>query len=194
MQKTRGKPDLFVFCLILLLGFGVYADTLRSGFHFDDQVVIEENVAIRDLSRPGLLWQAFNTRFFLGLTFAFNYAVGKLDPFGYHLFNILIHLFSSFLVYRLVVLTFQTPQMKTHPLADRCLPLAGAAALFFLVHPIQTMAVSYIWQRGASLAAFFYLSAVVLYVQWRLTSRQLYFGGSLLATVLGMFTKEITFT
>jgi tetratricopeptide (TPR) repeat protein len=41
-------------------------------------------------------------------------------------------------------------------------------ALIFVSHPVQTEAVTYIFQRLASLAAFFYLLSLVLYIKWRL--------------------------
>ena len=77
--------------------------------------------------------------------------------------------------------------------------VALATSLLFVSHPIQTQAVTYIAQRFASLAALFYLLAVVLYLKWRLASsetrsRLLWYAGAWLATVLAMKTKEITFT
>ena len=75
-----------------------------------------------------------------------------------------------------------------------------AAALLFVVHPLQTQAVSYVVQRVASLAALFYLTALALYA-WARTdgpaprrARALAFAGALASALLAMFTKEIAFT
>ena len=49
--------------------------------------------------------------------------------------------------------------------------IAALAALLFTAHPVQTEAVTYISQRFASLATLFYLSAVALYLKWRLSEQ-----------------------
>ncbi len=187
------RKGIFVFLIILLLGFAVYSNTFWASFQFDDEVALVKNRAIWRLNLPAL-WGAFNTRFVTGVTFALNYALGGFNVFGYHLFNITCHILSSFLVYVLVSLVFQAPAMKDHPLESHREGVAFCSGVLFLVHPVQTMAVNYIWQRAASLATLFYLISVTSYLKARLTSRRIYFGASLFSTLLGMFTKEIAFT
>ena len=179
---------------VFLLGLILYAGTLRAGFYFDDQSAIVLNPAIKHLGNLAAVWSGFNTRFIVGFTFALNYAVGGLNPFGYHLVNIIFHIFSSLLVYQLASLTFKTPALKDHPLGQMGGAVSFFASLLFLVHPVQTEAVNFVWQRAASLATFFYLTAVVLYIRARLFSRSYDYVGSLAVTLLGMLTKEITVT
>ncbi|MBI4710220.1 MAG: hypothetical protein HY759_03835 [Nitrospirae bacterium] len=92
--------------------------------------------------------------------------------------------------------------------------IALFSALIFVSHPIQTQAVTYIVQRFTSLATFFYLLSLVMYVKWRiqntgvrsqsktktlnsklltLNSMFLYLA-SLASAILAMKTKEIAFT
>jgi tetratricopeptide (TPR) repeat protein len=71
-------------------------------------------------------------------------------------------------------------------------------ALLFVAHPLQTEAVTYVFQRLASLVTLFYLLSLVLYIKGRLSSRQAgklasYFL-SLVCAVLAMKTKENAFT
>jgi len=61
-----------------------------------------------------------------------------------------------------------------------------------LVHPIQTQAINLITQRAASLATFFYLASMVLYLKARLIPSPLIYLGALMSALLGAFTKEIT--
>ncbi|MBI4689558.1 MAG: hypothetical protein HY754_04755, partial [Nitrospirae bacterium] len=49
---------------------------------------------------------------------------------------------------------------------DTYLPLF--VALIFVCHPIQTQAVTYIYQRFVSLATFFYLLSLVMYIKFRI--------------------------
>ncbi|MBI5741580.1 MAG: tetratricopeptide repeat protein [Nitrospirae bacterium] len=87
--------------------------------------------------------------------------------------------------------------------------LALAVALLFVSHPVQTEAVTYVFQRLTSLVSMFYLLSLVLYIKARLESHRaegivqgakgsrrslLYALCSLLAAVLAMKTKENAFT
>jgi tetratricopeptide (TPR) repeat protein len=74
--------------------------------------------------------------------------------------------------------------------------IAFFTSLIFLAHPLQTQPVNYIIQRAALLAAFFYLSSLVLYMKARSTQRQkrpmwkIYYMVSIFAAVLSMLSKE----
>ena len=61
-----------------------------------------ENKTIRDLSNYNSPGKLLNPRAIVDLTFALNYRAGKLNVFGYHLVNVLIHILNGFLVYFLV--------------------------------------------------------------------------------------------
>jgi protein O-mannosyl-transferase len=185
-----------VLLLLSLLAILIYSDAFSASFHFDDYFFIVDNPLIKNFS--SLLLSG--TRYMGFLSFALNYHFGRLNVFGYHLVNLLIHIGNGFLVYTLIFTLFKTPRMQSSPLdPNRTFGIAIATALLFVVHPIQTEAVTYISQRFASLATLFYLLTVVLYLKWRLTSseskgRHLWYAGAWVSTVLAMKTKEITFT
>jgi tetratricopeptide (TPR) repeat protein len=118
--------------------------------------------------------------------------------------NILIHLVNSVLVYTLVLLTFKTPyfssyhETKTGFKTTNQTFIALFAALLFVSHPIQTQAVTYITQRFASLAALFYLLALVLYIKARLSVSRagmitLYIT-SVTSAICAMLSKENSLT
>ncbi|MBI5892427.1 MAG: tetratricopeptide repeat protein [Deltaproteobacteria bacterium] len=215
-EKTSIRTFIII-AVIFILGFLIYSNTLYNPFIFDDEIYIVDNYQIRDI----LNFTDFSGTRYIGLlSFAINYYFGGLNTFGYHLVNIVIHIINAILVYFLVQITLQRVQgfegsrvqENTRPLdslTPRILPFA--VSLIFLVHPIQTQAVSYITQRFTSLATLFYILAIVLYVK----ARVLGFGGSrvqentrppdplthgtlyvfsILSTILAMKTKEISFT
>ncbi len=190
---TKSTEDFSVFLILSVIGVFIYSNTFHSSFVFDDLAAIVENPAIRNLADLHTLWEAFNTRLIVGLSLALNYGIGKQDVFGYHLFNISIHILNAFLVYCFAILTLKTPAVLQRNFPDPR-TLGFFAGLVFLTHPLQTEAVTYIWQRATSLATFFYLLSLVFYVRSRLQSSAKAYGVSLLAAGLGMFTKEITFT
>jgi len=187
--------------VIIILGTIIYSNTFDASWHFDDHTAILENYSIRNLEETALRIGASR---WIGFTsFALNYHFGKLDVFGYHLVNIVIHLICAILVYSLVLLTLKTPYLKDSSISRYTASLSLASALIFVAHPIQTQAVTYIVQRFTSLATLFYLLSLVLFIKARLQnlrgakfspSHLGFYLGSLLAAFLAMKTKEITIT
>jgi tetratricopeptide (TPR) repeat protein len=201
----------FILLLLFVLAAAAYLNTFSVPFQFDDKDNIIDNPFIKQLDNflnPSTF--LYGSRVVGFLTFGLNYRFGGLSVFGYHLVNLLIHLINGGLVYLLVCLLFQTPRLATGsapaPPTPTTSPTASpisswialTTAALFLVHPVQTEAVTYIIQRLASLAALFYLLTVVCYLHWRISpagkQRYLWYGAALITTVLAMKTKENTFT
>ncbi|MEK6590200.1 MAG: tetratricopeptide repeat protein [Nitrospinota bacterium] len=101
----------------------------------------------------------------------------------------------------LIILTFRIPFMASSEFfIQGHIPwIALTAAILFLSHPVQTEAVTYIFQRLAALATLFYLLTVICYLKWRLApsaarGRLLWYLFAILSAILTMKTKEISFT
>ena len=73
----------------------------------------------------------------VNLTLAINYAWGGLNPVGYHVVNLVIHLLAALTLFGVVRRT-----------ASRSTLFAFAVALLWTVHPLQTESVSYVVQRA----------------------------------------------
>jgi tetratricopeptide (TPR) repeat protein len=156
--------------IISIVGTLIYSNTLTASFQFDDKLNIVDNPFIRDLNN---LWPPSGARWFGLLTFSLNYLAGGLNPVGYHIVNICIHILSALSVYLFVRLTFRTPYFKNFKgsvISDDWLALA--CALLFVAHPIQTQAVSYIVQRFASLATLLFLLSLNSYILARLSVKK----------------------
>ncbi len=185
---------------ILLLGFLIYSSIVQAPFIFDDRHVITENQTMKSL--PLVLRNFSNSRYVGYLSFALNYSYGGLAVQGYHLINIVIHLANAMILFLLIRLFCSTPGVQNRHSSTTF--LIFSTVFIFLVHPIQTQAVSYISQRFASLAALFYLTSLFFYVKARLCQTGAeeksflriigFFSVSLLSAVLAMKTKEIAFT
>ena len=126
------------------------------------------------------------------LTFALNHLAGRLDPFGYHAVNLALHVVNGALLYALLLLL--APAARTGTPGWR--RLAFWAALLWLLHPVQTQAVTFIVQRMTALATLFYLLGLLAFVLHRrgrlgALSATLAVGA---AFVLGMGSKEIVVT
>ncbi|MBI4823436.1 MAG: hypothetical protein HY805_04290 [Nitrospirae bacterium] len=175
MKSISNKPTVHLI-LIALLGILSYSNTFNSPFQWDEDFLIAQNPIVKDLSyflEPSKAkgfeyYGAFKSRYIGYLTFALNYKLHGTDVRGYHIVNLTIHILNALLVYFLVVLTFRTPYLSLRGTESRSNLIALFSALLFVSHPIQTEAVTYIFQRLASLCAFFYLLSIVLYIKWRL--------------------------
>lgn len=109
-----------------------------------------------------------------------EYQLWRLNPFGYHLNNLLIHIANSILVFFLVGHIVR--HKKT----------ALLSALLFSVHPINAEAVCNIG-RADILAGFFSLGSLFCFMKYPQTSgrrRKVVCGTSLVSFFLAVFTKE----
>jgi len=119
------------------------------------------------------------------LSFAADYAVGKLHVEIYHFTNLLIHLMAALLLYAIVrgTLLIQTP-------TGSATWLAATIVVLWVAHPLNTQAVTYVVQRAESLASLFLLAS--LYCVIRSASGGKGWGAAaIIACTMGMATKEI---
>ena len=181
--------------LIVAVVWAVYANSFAIPFIFDDYFEIEANPTVQELQPIGSYLT--RSRGLTALTFALNVRQSGADVWGFHFVNVAIHLANALLVYLLVLRTLRLPFFAGR-YAPRARVLATLVALVFAVHPLQTMAASYIVQRAESLASFFYLVTL-------LCATSALAGGDLarraglvavagLAAVLGVVSKEIVAT
>jgi len=187
--------DKYVFLLLFLVGLIIYSNSLSIPvYHYDDKATIVLNPFIRDLGNIKRILLAFNTRFIVGLSFSINYWLGGLNIFGYRVVNFLIHILTSFCVFRLCSITFQTPSLKDKFNQSQSRLIAFAASLFFISHPLQTESVNLLTQRYTSLASLFYIASILLYALSRLRSSKKYFVFSFVFVICAMLSKEFAFT
>ena len=155
---------------VLLVLFSVfsYLPSFDVPFVFDDLPNIVENPRVQP-DGPAELPRALDARGARDrpvamLSFALNYLADGLDPFGYHLVNLAIHVINGLLLLLLLAsLARSRPPANGVPASS----LAIFAALIWALHPVNTQAVTYIVQRMTSLATLFYLVAMLAFVLWR---------------------------
>ena len=189
-SKTFNAKKVLPYLALLFLGFLIYSNVLNGEFVSDDHTYISINPAVRDAGDIRAIWASFNARFLPGLTFALNYQWGGLDVFGYHFVNILFHVLASFLVFRFILLTFQTPALKDTPLAQDSISVAFLSSLIFLCHPIQTQGVAFVTQRCVSMVTACYLLTIIFYVLARIRFKRRYYIAALGTSLVGLLCKE----
>ena len=193
--------NLFLLFLVLLVGV-MYARTLNSPFIFDDEPNIVSNYHIRmsKLSLKSLADAAFRSpaaqRPLPNISFALNYYLHAYNPIGFRLGNILIHITTGLLLYFFVKTTLSTPVLRFS--ADHRIWIAFFTAAIWMAHPLQTQTVTYIVQRMNSMAAMFYVLAILLYARFRLSTQHGHkwwlLAGCILAALLALASKQIAAT
>ncbi len=178
------KCNIVAICLVFIIGFLLYTSILNSPFQLDDHDLITKNLVLKDIKIVQNIWDYTPRKFITLYTFALNYHFSKNNPFSYHLVNVIIHLINAILVYWLMLLLLRA---NVNPAYKWQIALIGS--LIFLVHPVQTESVTYIWQRATILSATFYLSSIVLYLLGRIKSKRAYFLLSFAVFITGFFAK-----
>jgi tetratricopeptide (TPR) repeat protein len=116
---------------------------------------------------------------------------------GYHVVNLLIHLAAGLILYALIRRTFRLPVLQSRHAEQSADRIAAFAALIWIVHPVQTQAVTYVVQRATSLATLFYLLTLLAYVKGRTVdgrAKRWWFLAALGSAALAFASKEIAFT
>ncbi len=172
----------------------VFAPALRADFvSWDDPINFLENPYYRGLGWRQLRWMV--TTNLMGhwipltwLTLGVDFTLWGMNPFGYHLTNLLLHTASAVLFYFVSrrLLGLATPAASAGVL------ILGAAvsALVFAVHPLRVESVAWITERRDVLSGLFFLAAILTYLRsagtgdrveprWRTWSLLLFAGGLL---------------
>lgn len=170
------SPNHWWIMGVLLLTLLVYLPSLQNDFvNWDDQLYVYENPLIFDLvgnfGRNITEPVAGNYHPITVLTLALDYSIAGLNPFQYHLTNLLWHLLNVVLVFWFV-----------YHLSDRNSLISGISALFFAIHPLHVESVAWISGRKDLLYTAFFLLSLITYFKylskekwgWLLASLALY--------------------
>ncbi|HOW35708.1 MAG TPA: tetratricopeptide repeat protein [Candidatus Omnitrophota bacterium] len=184
---------LGVFLIILSAGIISYASGLLADFQFDDYYTIVNNPLIKHFS-PSVLWDHYKARLVTNFSFTLNYLLFGLNVFWWHIVNLIIHVVAAFFAYLLTLITLQSPVLKDKFKDDDRHLIALFSSLIFLLHPVQTQAVTYIVQRATSLAGLFYLGTMYFYARARLNNHVRSYLWAVIFALLGSMTKPIVIT
>ena len=158
----KGRKSLLIAILLLAAITLVYWPGIRSPFQFDDEGGIVMNPALWRLNglRTVLTYNIVLPRPLFNLSLAVDHALWGLNPVGYHVTNLLIHMVCALLVWQL--------GFKIMRILGRDVGLsrnAGIIAGFlFALHPAASESVIYIWSRSSNLMSLFLLAALAVWL------------------------------
>jgi protein O-mannosyl-transferase len=172
--------------LICVAVFCVYSNTFTAPFILDDINAITDNPHIRSIFPLGRSMSAPDQSTVAGrpvvaLSLAFNYAVSGLNPWSYHLFNIIAHCLSAILLLHICRRIFSVSGRVGVARAVRSNLFAGkdsasglphentaavAVAMIWALHPLHTEVVTYVSTRTEGLMSLFFLAAFYCLIRY----------------------------
>jgi tetratricopeptide (TPR) repeat protein len=200
------KPAILVL-MVIIIGLA-YANSLFNSFVWDDFLVIVDNNFIKSWKNFPLIFSNsylspfikkgccffVDTSFGSGetsyrpvvtLSYFLDYALWKLNPFGYHLTNLILHIINALLLYLLTNLIIKNKKV------------ALLGSLLFALHPVNSEAVNVISFREDLLTFLFYISSFILYLNlnnYARAKRIYFYIFSLALFCLALFSKETAVT
>lgn len=139
--------------------------------NWDDHANFLNNEAYRGLGWPHLKWMFSTTLLAVyaplaWMTLGLNYVLGGMDPWGYHLGNLVLHAANAAVFY-LVARRLLAAAFEWDPRSWRMSLAFGSAvaALAFGVHPLRVESVAWITERRDVLCGLFYLAAILAYLR-----------------------------
>lgn len=141
-----------------------YAPSLGNDFQaHDDTLLITENPTAQGLSMKNIsaAFSTFDPELYIPLTllsYQIEYSLVGLEPFVFHLTNLLLHIGSSILVMLIALLLAQNRSRYPELIAI-------STGLLFALHPLNTEAVAWAAARKDILSSFFFFASLWAYLQ-----------------------------
>ncbi|HEU4343969.1 MAG TPA: tetratricopeptide repeat protein [Candidatus Binatia bacterium] len=202
---NRSKAPWVVPVIVALATSAAFFPALGNEFvRWDDDKNLLDNPHYRGLGWSQLRWM-FST-FLMGhyqplswVTFGFDYLLWGMNPFGYHLTNLILHAANAVLFYfiarRLLSAALFVPEgEKPWQLGFS----AGGAALLFAIHPLRVESVAWVTERRDVLSGFFYLATLYCYLRAACrppaSGQRWWLGAALVGYTLSLLSKGTAMT
>lgn len=182
-QKSIFENKWLHVGLLVAFALLVYGKVFHAGFmSWDDADYVLQNKDIRAFSAENI--SRWFSEFYIGnyhpltlFSYAFDFLIGKQEPFIYHATNILLHALSTVVLYGFIATLAQSRQV------------AFFTALLFAVHPVQAESVAWVAERKNVLYGLFFLTALLNYSKYAATGEKRWLIWVILAAIAAMLCK-----
>lgn len=198
---------LLAIALISSVVVVAYYPSLDYFFVWDDFSYLLGNPYITDISWKNIQWM-FTTLYMsnwhplVWLSFALDYSwQGGLNPWGYHLTNIILHNLNSIGVFLLTILLLNITEHGVQAAIFRPLDRSNffaalIAALLFAIHPQHIESVAWISERKDVLCLLFILPSIFFYLFYskQAATKWYWYSLSLIFFILAIMSKPLAVT
>ena len=204
-MSTHTWPRWLAPLLVALATGAAFLPALSNDFvNWDDDKILTDNPYYRGLGWQQLSWMF--TTFHMGhyqplswLSFAVDYSIWGMNPFGYHLTSLLLHGANAVLFYFVSrELLRAALSISTEAETWQSSVSAALSALLFAIHPLRVESVAWATERRDVLSGFFYLGTVYCYLQaasiQSFSARKRWLELALVGYTLSLLSKAIGIT
>lgn len=153
---SHKKAQYLGIFTIVILTAAAYVPAMQADFIWDDDVYVTKNPLVIFPGGLKKIWFSLDSpsQYFplVYSMFRVEYALWGLNPVGYHVVNISLHVINALLVW--AVLSY--------------LRVRGSwlAAVLWALHPVNVESVAWITERKNTLSTLFYLLAIIAWVKF----------------------------
>ena len=185
---VRLKRGYLILALLLVVTtILAYQPAWHGGFIWDDDAYITNNELLTAPDGLRRIWFSLDSpsQYFplVYTMFRFEHSWWGLNPTGYHVVNILLHIANALLLWGL--------------LARLRVPGAWVAGAIFALHPVQVESVAWITERKNVLMGFFFLLTIRAWVEFvdeQTKHRWFFYVLALVLYALALFSKTTACT
>jgi protein O-mannosyl-transferase len=143
--------------ILIIFTCAAYFPVVHNGFVWDDPEYVVNNGTLRSTNGLAAMWTDVTAlpQWYpmVHTTFWVEYHLWRVNPLGYHVDNVLLHLAGAILLWRLLM------QLNV--------PGAWLGAMIFALHPVHVESVAWITERKNTLSTLFYFAAALAFLRWR---------------------------
>ncbi|MDH7482778.1 MAG: tetratricopeptide repeat protein [Armatimonadota bacterium] len=152
----RNELSILGAVAIVLMVVVAYIPSLDGAFIWDDDANVTQNMTLRSWKGLVEIWTNLraNQQYYplTHTSFWIQYHLWNLNPFAYHLANILLHALNAILLWFI--------------LRRLLIPGAWLAAAVFAIHPVHVESVAWITERKNVLSGAFYFASMLAYIRF----------------------------
>lgn len=174
----------FIAIFIVAIAFLTFKNVLNHDFFdtWDDNHHILKNEDIKSL-HPDNIIKIFKTSYvdmyqpINQISYNINYAISELNPFGFHLFNLILHLGVSIMMYLFLIKLGCTPVRS------------GIITLLFATNVLATEPVAWISARAIVFSAILIFTGLWTYTVYLTKSRTFFLALTVIIYLFSLFTR-----
>jgi protein O-mannosyl-transferase len=166
---------------ILGITFIAYIPSLGANFvNWDDGDYAYNNIFIRTFNLKDIFTTPVQGNYhpLTMLTLAINYQVSGLNPWSYHLLNIIFHLINSILVFNFILQLSKGNRL-----------IAFTTSVLFAIHPMHVESVAWVAERKDVLYTLFFVAGLSSYVKFVDTRQRKHYFFALGLMILSLLSK-----
>lgn len=197
-KRSFCSSSVLIPGLVAFATFATFLPVLQNGFvNGDDPANVLDNPNFRGLGWTELRWMftTFHLTLYRPLTWVslgLDYLLWGMNPSGYHLTSLILHVASGVLFYFISLRLLALATNKGASLDFSLRLSAGFASLIFALHPLRVEPVAWVSARNDVLAVFFSLASILAYLKYAMiveTHRLRWFAVASVAYLLSLLSK-----